>query len=156
MSTVELAVRKVKKLSATPGQGITGLVVRTAAERHCFETFAPHGRAKLRPGVPCKKLCVARFRSRNTDWTPPRMPDDLANPSSLNFVLDTTRSARRESLAPIPDCSTGYPSRPGPSFSSTTVTLAEVWQAFNACRRITPTMTASKDSPPICLANIAC
>jgi hypothetical protein len=84
MSTVDLAVRKVKKLSAPQARELLGwLDARqangTAAKRRP-QPWWRKGTARQR----MKKLKAWQDSVRlTTDWEPPRMPDDLVKPFRL-------------------------------------------------------------------------
>jgi hypothetical protein len=84
MSAVELAVRKVKKLSARQARELLGwLDVRrangTALQRR--------PRAKRRKATAHQRLMKLKAWEDSvrgtTDWEPPRMPDDLVKPFRL-------------------------------------------------------------------------
>ena len=77
MSTIELAVRKVKKLSARQAKELLGWL--TARQ--------PNGTAVKQPSRPARRKTSARRSMQKlkawqdsvrftTDWQPPRMPDD--------------------------------------------------------------------------------
>jgi hypothetical protein len=85
MSAVELAVRKVKRLSARQATELLGWL--TARQ--------PNGTALKKMPRTSRRKTTARRRSMQklkawhdsvrgtTDWTPPRMPDDLVKPVRL-------------------------------------------------------------------------
>ena len=84
MSTVELAVRKVKKLSAGQARELLGWL--TARQ--------PNGTSLKQPArTSCRKTTARRSMQKlkawqdsvrgTTDWEPPRMPDDLVKPVRL-------------------------------------------------------------------------
>lgn len=81
MSTVELAVKKVKKLSARQAKELLGWL----DERHS------NGKTPLRPRPRQSALALRKKRFKEwhdsargaTDWEPPRMPDDLVKPFRL-------------------------------------------------------------------------
>jgi hypothetical protein len=78
MSTVELAVRKVKKLSDRQARELLGWL----AERQSSATSLkqPARASRRKPGVrrSMQKLKAWQDSIRfTTDWEPPRMPDDL-------------------------------------------------------------------------------
>ena len=84
MSAVELAVRKVKKLSGRQARELLGWL----AERQ------PNGTAHKQPTRRSRGTRKARRSTRallawydsirgTTDWQPPRMPDDLVKPFRL-------------------------------------------------------------------------
>ena len=80
MSAVELAVRKVKKLSARQARELLGWL----------DTRQANGKAAKRPSKPWWRKGTARQRMKklrawedsvrgSTDWEIPRMPDELVN-----------------------------------------------------------------------------
>jgi hypothetical protein len=84
MSTVELAVEKVKKLSAPQARELLGWLGARQA----------NGTAAKRRSQPWWRKGTARQRMQKlrawqdsvrltTDWEPPRMPDDLVKPFRL-------------------------------------------------------------------------
>ena len=84
MSTVELVVRKVRKLSNGQARELLGWL----AERQ------PNGTSHKQPSRTTRhKASVRRSMQKlkawhdsvrgTTDWEPPRMPDDLAKPVRL-------------------------------------------------------------------------
>ncbi len=84
MSAVELAVKKVKKLSAKQARELLGWL----------NTHQPNGPALKKPTrKPRRKAAVLRSMKKlkawqdsirfTTDWEPPRMPDDLVKPFHL-------------------------------------------------------------------------
>ena len=84
MNTVELAVRKVRKLSSRQARELLGWL----EERQPNGTSrkqparAPSGKRKIHPSM--KKLLAWYDSIRfTTDWEPPRMPDDLVKPTRL-------------------------------------------------------------------------
>ena len=84
VSTVELAVRKVKKLSGRQARELLGWL----AERQSNGTSPKHP-ARMSPRTAkarrsTKKLLAWYDSIRGTtDWSPPRMPDDLVEPFRL-------------------------------------------------------------------------
>jgi len=84
MSTVELAVRKVKKLSVRQARELLGWL----------DEQQSNGTSLKRPILTSRRKPTAR-RSRQklkawqdsirftTDWQPPRMPDDVVKPVRL-------------------------------------------------------------------------
>ena len=81
MSAIELAVRKVKKLSARQAKELLGWL--TARQSN--------GTTVKQPSRPARRKTTARRRMKKllawhdsvrltTDWQPPRMPDDLVKP----------------------------------------------------------------------------
>ena len=84
MSTVELAVKKVRKLSAPQAQELLGWLdarqANGAAVKRRRKPWWRTGTARQR----MKKLKAWQDSVRlTTDWEPPRMPDDLVKPYSL-------------------------------------------------------------------------
>jgi hypothetical protein len=84
MSTIELAVRKVKKLSARQAKELLGWL--TARQ--------PNGTSLKRPTRTSRRKITTRRSTQQllawydsirgtTDWQPPRMPDDLVKPVRL-------------------------------------------------------------------------
>jgi len=84
MSTVELAVRKVRKLSNRQARELLGWLEERqpngTAHRHPSRTA--RGKRKIHPSM---KNLLAWYDSirGTTDWEPPRMPDDVAKPVRL-------------------------------------------------------------------------
>lgn len=84
MSTVELAVRKVRKLSAREARELLGWLDKRLANgtAHKRRTASRSGRKKIHPSM--KKLLAWYDSVRGTtDWEPPRMPNDLVKPTKL-------------------------------------------------------------------------
>jgi hypothetical protein len=84
MSTVELAVKKVKELSVPQARELLGWL----EARQCNGTAAKRRpRPRWRKGTArqrMKKLKAWHDSVRGTtDWEPPRMPDDLVKPFRL-------------------------------------------------------------------------
>lgn len=78
MSTVEIALRKVRKLSARQAKELLGWL----AERH-HRTRSPSPTARRTPStrLSTKQLNAWHDSVRGTtDWEPPRMPADLVKP----------------------------------------------------------------------------
>jgi hypothetical protein len=78
MSTVELAVRKVKKLSAPEARELLGWL--TARQSNGISLKAPSRTSRRKTTVrrSMQKLKAWQDSVRGTtDWQPPRMPDDL-------------------------------------------------------------------------------
>jgi len=81
MSAVELAVKKVKELSAPQARALLVWL-----EAH-------NGNASIRPRRKSRQSALARRKQKfkewhdsvrgTTDWEPPRMPDDLVKPFRL-------------------------------------------------------------------------
>ena len=84
MSAVELAVKKVKKLSAEQARELLGwLDARKANGTPAKRRPKPWWR-KGTPRQRMKKLKEWEDSVRlTTDWEPPRMPDDLVKPFRL-------------------------------------------------------------------------
>ena len=81
MSAVELALKKVKKLSARQAKELLGWL----------DARQPKGTALKRPARTARRKATARRAMQKlkawqesvrftTDWQPPRMPDDLVKP----------------------------------------------------------------------------
>lgn len=83
MSAVELAVKKVKKLSAEQARELLGWLDK----RHA------NVKSPVRPRPTSRQSALARRKQKfkdwhesvrgTTDWEPPRMPDDLVKPFRL-------------------------------------------------------------------------
>jgi hypothetical protein len=83
MSAVELAVKKVKKLSGPQAQELLGWL----------EARQGNGTSAIRPRGRARQSALARRKQKfkewhdsvrgTTDWEPPRMPDDLVKPFRL-------------------------------------------------------------------------
>jgi len=84
MSAVELAVNRVKKLSASQARELLGwLDGRKASGTVAKRRSQPWWR-KGTPQQRMKKLKAWEDSVRlTTDWEPPRMPDDLVKPFHL-------------------------------------------------------------------------
>jgi len=82
MSTVELAVRKVKKLSPRQARELLGWLA--ARQPNGTASTARKARRKSSARRSMQKLKAWQDSVRGTtDWTPPRMPDDLVKPIRL-------------------------------------------------------------------------
>ncbi|HXI72328.1 MAG TPA: hypothetical protein VNN22_18395 [Verrucomicrobiae bacterium] len=82
MSTVELAVRKVKKLSPRQARELLGWLA--ARPPNGTASTARKARRKVSARRSMQKLKAWQDSVRGTtDWTPPRMPDDLVKPIRL-------------------------------------------------------------------------
>lgn len=82
MSTVELAVRKVKKLSARQAKELLGWL--TARQPNGTKQPPRPSRRKASARRAMQKLKAWQDSVRGTtDWQPPRMPDDLVKPVRL-------------------------------------------------------------------------
>jgi hypothetical protein len=78
MSTVELAVRKVKKLSARQARELLGWLAARQPNGIRQSSRTARRKAAARR---MKKLKAWQDSVRfTTDWEPPRMPDDLVKP----------------------------------------------------------------------------
>jgi hypothetical protein len=78
VSTVELAVRKVKKLSDRQARELLGWLAERQSDAAAPKQ--PAGTSRRKPGVrrSMQKLKAWQDSIRfTTDWEPPRMPDDL-------------------------------------------------------------------------------
>jgi hypothetical protein len=84
MSAVELAVRKVKKLSARQARELLGWL---DAGRAIGAALQPRPRAKRRKTTAHQRLMKLKAWEDSvrgtTDWEPPRMPDDLVEAFQL-------------------------------------------------------------------------
>ena len=84
MSTVELAVSKVKKLSDRQARELLGWLAERPSNgtprKQPFRT--PRRKAKTRRSMRKLKAWQDSIRF-TTDWEPPRMPDDLVKPVRL-------------------------------------------------------------------------
>lgn len=84
MSAVELAVRKVKKLSARQAQELLGWLDARQPDGTVVKQPARRARHKTTVSRSMKKLKAWQDSVRGTtDWEPPRMPDDLVKPFRL-------------------------------------------------------------------------
>jgi len=84
MSTVELAVRKVKKLSARQARELLGWLAERQPNGTYLKQHARTSRRKTTARRSMQKLKAWQDSIRfTTDWQPPRMPDDLVNPVRL-------------------------------------------------------------------------
>jgi hypothetical protein len=84
MSTVELAVRKVRKLSNGQARELLGWLEgrQPNGTAHKQPSRTARGKQKTHPSM--KKLLAWYDSIRGTtDWEPPRMPDDVAKPVRL-------------------------------------------------------------------------
>ena len=80
MSAVELAIKKVKKLSAPQARELLGWLNERQG----------NGKSSVRPRRRSRQSALARRKQKfkawhdsirgTTDWEPPRMPDDLVKP----------------------------------------------------------------------------
>jgi hypothetical protein len=83
MSAVELAVKKVKKLSPRQARELLGWL-----DKH-----EENGKSYVRPGRRSRQSALARRKQKfkawhdairgTTDWEPTRMPDELVKPFRL-------------------------------------------------------------------------
>ena len=84
MNTVELAVRKVKKLSAREARELLGWLGERQANGTSHKQPSRTSRRKPAVRRSTKKLMAWYDSIRGTtDWEPPRMPDDLVKPTRL-------------------------------------------------------------------------
>jgi hypothetical protein len=84
MSAVELAVRKVKKLSAREARELLGWLDEGRAKGTALQGRPRTMRRKTTAHERLMKLKSWEDSVRGTtDWEPPRMPDDLAKPFLL-------------------------------------------------------------------------
>jgi hypothetical protein len=84
MSAVELAVRKVKKLSARQARELLGWLDAGRANGTALQGRIGTKRRKTTAHQRLMKLKAWEDSVRGTtDWEPPRMPDDLAKPFLL-------------------------------------------------------------------------
>jgi hypothetical protein len=84
MSTVELAVNKVKKLSAPQARELLGWLDARQANGTSLKKPARRSRRKITARRSMQKLKEWQDSIRfTTDWEPPRMPDDLVKPFRL-------------------------------------------------------------------------
>jgi len=82
MSAVELAVRKVKKLSANQARELLGWL--DSRRSGGITQRSPPRRRKTTARQRLEKLKAWENAVRlTTEWEPPRMPDDLVKPSRL-------------------------------------------------------------------------
>jgi hypothetical protein len=78
MSAVELAVRKVKKLSARQARELLGWLTARQSNGASLRPLARTPRRKTPPRRSMQKIKAWQDSIRfTTDWQPPRMPDDL-------------------------------------------------------------------------------
>ena len=81
MSAVELAVKKVKKLSARQAKELLGWLDARQPKETALKQPARTGRRKTSVRRSVQKLKAWQDSVRGTtDWEPPRMPDDLVKP----------------------------------------------------------------------------
>ena len=84
MSAVELAVRKVKELSARQARELLHWLSAQRANGTSLKEQPRKLRRENGPRVSMRKLKAWQDSIRfTTDWEPPRMPDDLVQPSRL-------------------------------------------------------------------------
>ena len=84
MSTVELAVRKVKKLSARQARELLGWLDKRQPNGTSLKQPSHTSRRKLKTRRSTRKLMAWYDSIRGTtDWEPPRMPDDVVKPFRL-------------------------------------------------------------------------
>jgi hypothetical protein len=84
VSAVELAVRKVKKLSDRQARELLGWLNKRPANgtAHKRRTPSSDRKAKVRRSMQRLKAWHDSVRG-TTNWEPPRMPDDLVKPIRL-------------------------------------------------------------------------
>jgi len=84
VSTVELAVKKVKKLSASQARELLGWLTARQPNGTPLKKAARRSRRKTAARRSMRKLKKWQDSIRfTTDWEPPRMPDDLVKPVRL-------------------------------------------------------------------------
>ena len=84
MSAVEIAVRKVKKLSARQANELLGWLDARQPNGTALKQSSRASRRKTTVHRSMKKLKAWQDSVRfTTDWQPPRMPDDLVKPFRL-------------------------------------------------------------------------
>lgn len=84
MSAVELAVRKVKKLSAREARELLGWLGERQTNGIAHKQPSRTSRRKRKGRQSVRKLMAWYDSIRGTtDWEPPRMPDDLVKPFRL-------------------------------------------------------------------------
>jgi hypothetical protein len=82
--TVELAVRKVKKLSARQARELLGWLAARQPNGTYLKQPARTSRPKTTARLSMQKLKAWQDSIRfTTDWQPSRMPDDLVEPVGL-------------------------------------------------------------------------
>lgn len=84
MSAVELAVRKVKKLSNGQAEELLGWLAEHPPRKTAIKPFPKSPRRKTKNSRSTKKL-IAWYDSirGTTDWEPPRMPEELVSRKPL-------------------------------------------------------------------------
>jgi hypothetical protein len=81
VSTVELAVKKVKKLSARQTRELLGWLTARQPNGTSLKQTARTSRRESTARRSMQKLKAWQDSIRfTTDWQPPRMPDDLVKP----------------------------------------------------------------------------
>jgi hypothetical protein len=84
MSAVEIALRKVKKLSARQANELLGWLDARQPDGTALKHSKRIARRKTSVRRSMQKLKAWQDSVRGTtDWTPPRMPDDLVKPFRL-------------------------------------------------------------------------
>jgi hypothetical protein len=84
MSAVELAVRKVRKLSAGQARELLGWLSVRQTRGTSLKQPPRTSRRKTTARHSMQKLKAWHDSVRGTtDWQPPRMPDDLVQPARL-------------------------------------------------------------------------
>jgi hypothetical protein len=86
MSAVELAVRKVKKMSARQARELLGWLDARQANAAPLKRASRPKQRKTTARQRMKALKAWQDSVRlTTDWEPPRMPDDLVNPKPFQL-----------------------------------------------------------------------
>ena len=84
MSAVELAIRKVKRLSARQARELLGWLAERQSNGASLKQPSRMARRKPKARRSMQKLKAWQDSIRfTTDWEPPRMPDDLVKPVRL-------------------------------------------------------------------------
>ena len=85
MSTVELVVRKVRKMSSRQAKEVLGWLAEHEPKKSALKN--PARRARRKSKYPNMKELLAWYDSirLTTDWEPPRMPNDLVEPSRFKW-----------------------------------------------------------------------
>jgi len=83
VSAVELAVRKVKKLSDRQARELLGWLDKQQANGTAPKRRTPASRRKAKARSMQKLLAWYDSIRLTTDWEPPRMPNDLVRPFRL-------------------------------------------------------------------------
>ena len=83
MSAVELAVKKVKKLSAREARELLTWLAKRPTNGTANKRRKPSRRKSKRPKSMRELMAWYDSIRLTTDWEPPRMPDDLVKPTQL-------------------------------------------------------------------------